>query len=156
MSTTPSLLKLLTLATRAVEAELNDELRPRLGAELGPAHYAVFRYLDPAGSRVGELAAAAGMTQQSMGELVGRLERAGLVRRQVDPGDRRARRVVCTAAGSAALELAGERIGRIEERIRADVGADGVGELRRLLARVTAVLDGAGGDRSAGPDRVGR
>ncbi|MEU1524234.1 MarR family transcriptional regulator [Nocardia rhamnosiphila] len=144
MSTTPSLLKLLTLATRAVEAELNDELRTRLAAELRPAHYAVFRYLDPAGSRVGELAAAAGMTQQSMGELVGQLERAGLVCRQVDPQDRRARRVVCTEAGLVALELAGERIARIEDRIRAEVGADGAVELRRLLSRVVAVLDGAG------------
>ncbi|WP_063062509.1 MarR family winged helix-turn-helix transcriptional regulator [Nocardia sienata] len=144
MSTTPSLLKLLTLAARAVEAELNDELRTRLAAPLRPAHYAVFRYLDPAGSRVGELAAAAGMTQQSMGELVGELERAGLVRRQVDPQDRRARRVVCTEPGLAALELAGERIARIEDRIRADVGEGGAAELRRLLIRVAAVLDGAG------------
>ncbi|MEV0105454.1 MarR family transcriptional regulator [Nocardia sp. NPDC050799] len=144
MSTTPSLLKLLALATRAVEAELNDELRTRLTGELSPAHYVVFRYLDPAGSRVGELAAAAGMTQQSMGELVGRLERAGLVRRQVDPRDRRARQVVCTETGLAALELAGERIGRIEDRIRADVGEAGTVELRRLLTRVAAVLDGAG------------
>lgn len=144
MSTPPSLLKLLTRATRAVETELNDELRTRLAAELRPAHYAVFRYLDPAGSRVGELAEAAGMTQQSMGELVGQLERAGLVRREIDPRDRRARRVVCTETGGAALELAGERIARIEDRIRADVGDAGVVELRRLLARVTAVLDGAG------------
>ncbi|MFI9534582.1 MarR family winged helix-turn-helix transcriptional regulator [Nocardia fusca] len=144
MSTTPSLLKLLTLATRAVEAELNDALRTRLAAELRPAHYAVFRYLDPEGSRVGELAEAAGMTQQSMGELLGRLERAGLVRRQVDPRDRRARQVVCTEAGLAALQLAGERIARIEDRVRADVGEAGTVELRRLLTRVAAVLDGAG------------
>ncbi|WP_433492267.1 MarR family winged helix-turn-helix transcriptional regulator [Nocardia grenadensis] len=144
MSTTPSLLKLLTLAARAVETELNAELRPRLAAELRPAHYAVFRYLDPAGSRVGELAEAAGMTQQSMGELVGQLELAGLVRREIDPQDRRARRVVCTGTGLAALEMAGERIARIEDRIRADVGEDGALELRRLLARVAAVLDGVG------------
>lgn len=139
----PSLLKLLTLATKAVEAELNDDLRVRLPGELRPAHYAVFRYLDPAGSRVGELAEAAGMTQQSMGELVGQLERAGLVYRRVDPLDGRARQVVCTEAGRAALGLAGERIRRIEDRIRADVGAAGAVELRRLLTRVVAVLDGS-------------
>lgn len=137
----PSLLKLLVSATRAVETELNRELRARLGEELRPAHYAVFRYLDPAGSRVGELAAAAGMTQQSMGELVGGLERAGLVRRRVDPADRRARQVVCTEAGAAALRLAGERLARIEERVMAEVGEESMGELRRLLGRVTAVLD---------------
>ncbi|WP_327147533.1 MarR family winged helix-turn-helix transcriptional regulator [Nocardia sp. NBC_01329] len=145
MSTPPpsSLLKLLTLATRAVESELNDGLRARLSAELRPAHYALFRYLDPAGSRVGELAEAAGMTQQSMGELVGQLERAGLVRRQVDPQDGRARQVVYTDAGRAALGLAGEEIRRIEDRIRAGVGEAGAAELRRLLARVAAVSDGS-------------
>lgn len=137
----PSLLKLLVLATRAVEAELNRELRPRLDEELRPAHYAVFRYLDPAGSRVGELAAAAGMTQQSMGELVGGLERAGLVCRRVDPADRRARQVVCTEAGAVALRLAGERLTGIEERVTAEVGEEGMEDLRRLLGRVAAVLD---------------
>ncbi|WP_459545319.1 MarR family winged helix-turn-helix transcriptional regulator [Nocardia sp. X0981] len=140
-SSAPSLLKLLTVAARAVETELNRELRPRLDEELRPAHYAVFRYLDPAGSRVGELAAAAGMTQQSMGELVGGLERAGLVRRRVDPADRRARQVVCTEAGAAALRLASERLTRIEERVVAEVGEGGMEDLRRLLDRVAVALD---------------
>ncbi|WP_280460843.1 MarR family winged helix-turn-helix transcriptional regulator [Nocardia carnea] len=145
----PSLLKLLTLATAAVENELNAGLRARLSGDLRPAHYAVFRYLDPAGSRVGELAQAAGMTQQSMGELVGQLESAGLVRRQVDPADRRARQVVCTPAGRAALVLAGERIAGIEQRIMREVGEVGMGELSKLLTRVVDVL-GATRDGSAG------
>lgn len=142
-----SLLKLLTLAVRAVEDELNADLRARLSGDLRPAHYAVFRYLDPAGSRVGELAQAAGMTQQSMGELVGQLESAGLVRRQVDPADRRARQVVCTPAGRAALTLAEERITGIENRIAGAVGEAGMGELLNLLTRVVDVLGGpqAGG-----------
>lgn len=151
MPSPPSLLKLLTLATRAVESELNDELHARLSGELRPAHYAVFRYLDPAGSRVGELAEAARMTQQSMGELVGQLEQAGLVRRQVDPRDRRARLVVCTEAGRSALGLAGERIARIEARIRADIGEVGVAELRRLLARVAAVPGDRPGSAAVAP-----
>lgn len=141
-SRTSSLLKLLVRAARAFEDELNRELRARLGEELRPAHYAVFRYLDPAGSRVGALAAAAGMTQQSMGELIGQLERVGLVRRQVDPADRRARMVVCTETGAAALRIAGAQIARIEEVLRADMGAEGFDELRDRLARVIDVLVG--------------
>lgn len=145
----PSLLKLLTLASAAVENELNADLRAGLSGNLRPAHYAVFRYLDPAGSRVGELAQAAGMTQQSMGELVGQLESAGLVRRQTDPADRRARQVVCTPAGRAALALAGERIAGIEQRITSELGEAGMGELLNLLTRVVDVL-GAAPDGSAG------
>ncbi|WP_280398040.1 MarR family winged helix-turn-helix transcriptional regulator [Nocardia carnea] len=151
-----SLLKLLTLATRAVEDELNAGLRAGLDDGLRPAHYAVFRYLDPAGSRVGELAQAAGMTQQSMGELIGQLETAGLVRRQVDPADRRARRVVCTAAGHAALRLAGDRIAGIEQRLRREVGAAGMDDLRGLLARVVAVLDRPASGGTGERDRAGR
>lgn len=143
----PSLLKLLTLASTAVEDELNADLRARLSDDLRPAHFAVFRYLDPAGSRVGELAQAAGMTQQSMGELVGQLENAGLVRRQVDPADRRARQVVCTPAGRTALALAGERIAGIEQRITREVGAAGMDDLLNLLTRVVDVLGATQGDR---------
>ncbi|MFI1461699.1 MarR family winged helix-turn-helix transcriptional regulator [Nocardia carnea] len=146
----PSLLKLLTLASRAVEDELNADLRARLSGDLRPAHYAVFRHLDPAGSRVGELAQAAGMTQQSMGELVGQLESAGLVRRQVDPADRRARQVVCTPVGRAALALAGERIAGIEQRITREVGAAGMDDLLNLLTRVVDVLGATQGDRVGG------
>ncbi|NKY58690.1 MarR family winged helix-turn-helix transcriptional regulator [Nocardia flavorosea] len=138
----PSLLKLLTLASAAVEGELNADLRARLSADVRPAHYAVFRYLDPAGSRVGELAQAAGMTQQSMGELVAQLESVGLVRRQVDPADRRARQVVCTPAGRAALALAGERIAGIEQRITRAVGETGMRDLLNLLTQVVNLLDG--------------
>lgn len=148
-----SLLKLLTLASRAVEDELNTDLRARLPGDLRPAHYAVFRYLDPAGSRVGELAQAAGMTQQSMGELVGQLENAGLVRRQVDPADRRARQVVCTPEGRAALMLAGERIVGIEQRVMHAIGVADMGQLLNLLAQVVDVL-AATRDRGAGMSQL--
>ncbi len=139
-SAEPSLLQLLIRAARAFEDELNRELRARLGDELRPAHYAVFRYLDPAGSRVGALAEAAGMTQQSMGELIGQLERAGLVRRRVDPTDRRARLVECTEAGIVALRIAGARIARIEEVLRVGMGVEEFDEMRHHLGLVIDVL----------------
>ncbi|NEW45719.1 winged helix DNA-binding protein [Nocardia cyriacigeorgica] len=141
-----SVLKLLTLATRAVERELNRELRAVLGGDLRPAHYAVFRYLDPAGSRVTALADAAGMTQQSMGELVTHLERQGLVERRVDPADRRARLVVLTESGRTALGLAADRIGRIEGDLRRRLGA---GEFDAMCAGLAAVCDSYA-DRSGG------
>ncbi|UGT61680.1 MarR family winged helix-turn-helix transcriptional regulator [Nocardia asteroides] len=112
------------------------------GEILRPAHFAVFRYLEPDGSRIGALAEAAGMTQQSMGELVGHLERAGLLRREVDPADRRARLAVPTEAGRAALRIAADRLAALEHRVIGAVGADGVAELRRLLtAAGTAVRE---------------
>ncbi|MGK8508487.1 MarR family winged helix-turn-helix transcriptional regulator [Nocardia asiatica] len=136
----PTLLKLLSQATAAYERALNDELRARLDEQLRPAHYAVFRYLDPHGSRITELAEAAGMTQQSMGELVTHLERRGLVVRQVDPADRRARTVLLTEAGRAALEVAAERIRDIERTVQHAVGQRTLAELRATLGQVGAAL----------------
>ncbi|MEV0063580.1 MarR family winged helix-turn-helix transcriptional regulator [Nocardia sp. NPDC050718] len=137
---TPTLLKLLVQAADAYERELDRELRAELGPELRPAHYAVFRYLEPAGSRVTALAEAAGMTQQSMGELVTHLERCGYVERRPDPADRRARLIVTTAAGGAALALAGKHIRRIEAAVAAALGGPELAAVRAALARIPAAI----------------
>ncbi|MFD3464397.1 MarR family winged helix-turn-helix transcriptional regulator [Nocardia fluminea] len=105
-----------------------------------PARYAVFRYLAPDGSRVTALAEAAGMTQQSMGELVTHLEKCGYVRRTPDPADGRARLVVTTAAGQEAVALAGRHIQRIEQTIAAELGTESLTAVRDALARLPAVL----------------
>lgn len=135
-----TLLKLLVQATDSYERALDERLRVALGTDLRPAHYAVFRYLDPAGSRVTALAEAAGMTQQSMGELVTHLERGGYVERRPDPADRRARLVVVTAAGAEALALAGAHIRRIEEALAGELGESALDGVRAALARVPGVL----------------
>jgi DNA-binding MarR family transcriptional regulator len=51
--------------------------------------------------RISVLAAASGVTQPSMTELVGRLQREGLVTRLTDPQDARATLVDITARGRA-------------------------------------------------------
>lgn len=135
-----SLLKLLSQATTAYESVLNRELRARLAGQLRPAHYPVFRHLDPAGSRITALAESAGMTQQSMGELVIHLERCGLVERQVDPVDRRARLVVLTEEGKVALRVAAQRIQSIEQMIAKSLGVGGLAVLRRALVRMNEAL----------------
>lgn len=93
------MLRLLVEGSRALEGRLHKGLRAAGYADVRPAHYAVFRYLKPGGSRATELAEEAGMTQQSMGELVAYLERRGYVERRPDPRDRRARIVLPTEAG---------------------------------------------------------
>ncbi|MEU4600110.1 MarR family transcriptional regulator [Nocardia sp. NPDC023988] len=135
-----TLLKLLVQATDAYERELDNALRATLGAELRPAHYAVFRYLAPNGSRVTALAESAGMTQQSMGELVTHLERFGHVERIADPADKRARLIVPTAKGRDALAVAAREIRRIEAAIAGELGADSLGDVRAALARIPDVV----------------
>lgn len=67
--------------------------------QIGAAHIHITRHLPLAGERLTELAQRAGMTKQSMAELVNQCEAWGLVTRQADPHDRRAKRVVYTEAG---------------------------------------------------------
>lgn len=59
----------------------------------------VFLHMDADGTRSGELARRAGMTAQSMGELINYLEQRGYVKRVPDPTDRRAKLVAYNDRG---------------------------------------------------------
>lgn len=83
----------------ALVSILSLELRQRVAAALAaeevfddyrPTHQAVFQWLGPDGDRVSDLAQRAGMTRQSMAELVDYLEAHGYVERVPDPSDGRA------------------------------------------------------------------
>jgi DNA-binding MarR family transcriptional regulator len=101
-----------------------------------PKHSAVFAQIDPQGSRLTELAGRANITPQAMGELVDELEDLGYVTRQPDPTDRRAKLIVLTARGHAAVEAGKETIVRLEDRITEVLGAQGHRTLRRLLTKL--------------------
>jgi MarR family transcriptional regulator, temperature-dependent positive regulator of motility len=108
--------------------------------DVRPAHYAVFRYLEPEGSRVTELAEAARITKQSMGELVVYLERRGYVERRPDPRDGRAKIVVLTEAGLRWIEAAVERVGEIEDALAERMGGqERLEELADSLAEVLSL-----------------
>jgi DNA-binding MarR family transcriptional regulator len=95
-----------------------EELVARLHAagfdDLTAAHHPVFENLDRDGTRLTVLAARTGMTHQSMGELVGGLERLGYVERRPDAADARARLVVLTPKGRRAVRRALVEIAAIE------------------------------------------
>ncbi|GAO05359.1 MarR family winged helix-turn-helix transcriptional regulator [Anaeromyxobacter sp. PSR-1] len=127
---------LLLEAYRRFERELFDELHRAGHAALRPKHGAVLANVDRDGTRATELAARAGMTKASMGELVDELERLGYVRRAADPQDRRAKRVVPTAAGLEVARLARAAIAGLERRW---AGRIGEGRFRALLAALEAL-----------------
>ncbi len=136
-----SLLRLLVEGSRALEGRLYEELRAAGYGDVRPAHYAVFRYLEDDGSRVTELAEVAGMTKQSMGELVAYLEERGYIERRPDPRDGRAKIVVLTEKGQRAIEAAAERIAEIEAELARGMGKERLERLIGSLADLTAVLD---------------
>lgn len=88
-------------------------------SQVGAAHIHITRHLAPEGMRLTELATRAGMTKQSMGALVTQCEAWGMVTREGDPADARARRVVFTGIGHAWLSAYEDAVLQAEEELRA-------------------------------------
>jgi DNA-binding MarR family transcriptional regulator len=76
--------------------------------ELSAAQLSTLKMLLDDGVRVGEIARNLGVRVPSATEQIIKLERAGLARREPDPSDSRAVRVVLTAEGRAAVAAANE------------------------------------------------
>ncbi len=91
-------------------------------AQVGAAHIHITRHLALGGSRLTALAHSAGMTKQAMGDLVTQCEAWGLVVREPDPTDARARLVRFTPTGLAWLEAFRRAVARTEAEFRAEVG----------------------------------
>jgi DNA-binding MarR family transcriptional regulator len=92
--------------------------------QVGAAHIHITRHLAVGGSRLTDLALSAGMSKQAMGDLVDQCEAWGLVRREADPHDRRARRVLFTEDGLAWLEAFRVAVAQAEDEFRRAVGDD--------------------------------
>ena len=93
-------------------------------AQVGAAHVHITRHLGLQGSRLTELAASAGMSKQAMGDLVDQCEAWGLVTREPDPRDARARLVQFTPTGLLWLQAFKEAVAQAEREFRQEVGAD--------------------------------
>ena len=90
--------------------------------QVGAAHVHITRHLSLRGSRLTELAHSAGMSKQAMGDLVTQCEAWGLVRREPDPRDARARRIVFTPDGLLWLDAFRRAVGRAEAEFAGQVG----------------------------------
>ena len=92
--------------------------------QISAAHIHITRHLALQGSRLTELAQAAGMTKQAMGNLVNQCEAWGLVTREDDPLDARAKRVVFTESGLAWLQAFRTAVQQAEREFREAVGPE--------------------------------
>ena len=90
--------------------------------QIGAAHVHITRHLAREGARLTELAQAAGMSKQAMGTLVDQCAAWGMVTREDDPLDARARRVCFTTAGLAWLNAYEESVVQAELEMRQAVG----------------------------------
>jgi len=112
--------------------------------EIKPSHNAVVAHLPSSEPRrAADLATRAGMTRQSMGELVRELEGFGLVEMVPDPQDGRAKLVSWTEDGLAIARIGKRHLAAIERRLEAEFGAE-YESARRVLERLAEVLDEIG------------
>ena len=129
----------ISLAALFAGWALADEVQRRIAADglddLRFADGVVFQHLVAGPRTIGSLAERLCVTQQAASKAVGDLERRGYVKREADPGDRRARQVALTERGDAAIAA-----GR---RHRAAVGAELADRLgaERVEAARTALLE---------------
>lgn len=138
---------LLRHPLQALVAEVNQSLVADGFSDLRPAHSAVFVNLGSEGIRIGELAERAGMTKQSMGALIGYLEKQGYVSVGPDPTDGRAKVVRRTQKGMASHEPARRIIARVQEKWGRLLDPGEMDELMRLLRKLNDRLIAEQGSR---------
>jgi DNA-binding MarR family transcriptional regulator len=92
--------------------------------QVGAAHIHITRHLAINGSRLTDLAQSAGMSKQAMGDLVTQCEAWGLVTRQTDAYDKRAKAVRFTADGLLWLGAFERAVAQAEREFRGAVGQD--------------------------------
>lgn len=129
---------LLGVALDAVLADFREELERTEFGDIRPTHGCVFRFVKEDGMRLTTLADLAGMTKQSVGEIVDDLVARGYVKRVPDPEDRRAKLICLTARGEEAQARGFALFAEVEKRWTRRYGAERVAQMRELLEEIAA------------------
>ena len=135
--------RLLLEAARIFQLRAVEKLHQRGYTDYRLGHNAVLTNLGLDGARVVDLAARAGMTKQSMAQLVDDLEGLGYVARSDDPTDRRAKLVRLTRRGRKMLGDAVEALEEVTDEFGEAAGGPRIQRLRRDLA---VLVEGLGVD----------
>ena len=129
---------LLELASETMFLDFRADLESAGYGDIRATHGCVFRFVRDQGMRLTDLAAAAGMTKQSVGEVVDDLADRGYVERFPDPEDRRAKLIRLTDRGKEAQALAYDLFQGVERRWAERYGPKRFAQLRQLLEEIAA------------------
>ena len=125
--------RLLQQAYRRFNIRAIEKLHERGHFGLTLAHTLLLSNLDVEGTRITVLADRAGITKQSMGQLVTDLEKRDYIERREDIADRRASLVFFRQLGWQFLEDAYEVKQEIEAEYQSILGEEGFNRLRDAL-----------------------
>jgi DNA-binding MarR family transcriptional regulator len=127
---------LMDLAVEAMYIDFRALLEEAGITDVRPTHGCVFRFVHGDGMRLTELASLAGLTKQSVGEIVDDLEGLGYLERYPDPTDKRAKLIRLTDKGLKAQATGFSLFKQLESDWAETFGAERIGALRSLLEEV--------------------
>jgi DNA-binding MarR family transcriptional regulator len=111
--------------------------------ELSVAQFASLLMLDETpGLSVADVARKVSTARQSANEMLGGLERAGLVERRQHPTDRRSQQIFLTASGLVRLEAALPAVQAVEERLSAGFSESDLAVVSTWLHRMAGASSG--------------
>ncbi len=127
---------LMEIVEEALFAEFRQELVKSGYGDIRPTHGCVFRFIREEPLRLTELATLAGMTKQSIGEVIDNLVELGYVKRVPDPQDRRAKLLCLTERGEEAQKVGFGLFKKVEQRWAKRYGPERFAQLRELLEEI--------------------
>jgi DNA-binding MarR family transcriptional regulator len=148
------LIALIDRANRAMQADMVRIAHLRGHPEVKPAHNSVFATLAEGGSRAIDMAERAGITRQSMGEVVRDMVALGILEMRPDPADRRAKLVTYTEHGREVSADGHGHLIELERRFAAEFGVVEYEIARDILGRIAGLLDDWAAEE-AGPEAGG-
>lgn len=132
---------LVGLVNRKLRADMLSETHRRGHTFVKAAHNDVFATLPFEGARASDMAVRAGITRQSMGEIIRDLVDLDLLEMQTDPTDGRAKIVTYSAHGREFAREGFQHILDMEARFADELGAEDYETTRRVLEGIVAILD---------------
>ena len=143
------LIALVHNADKAFQAHMVRNAHERGRPDIKPAHNFLFAILGDEGDRAANLANRAGITRQSMGEVIRDMVDIGILEMVPDPNDGRAKIVRYTAEGRRFSNEGFRHLRDLEGRFEKEFGAD-YEATRVVLERLVGVLRDPASDAGQG------
>ncbi len=132
---------LVDRANRALQTDMVRTGHRRGHPELKLVHNAVFGTLQPEGSRAAEMAVRAGITRQSMGEVIREMVALDILEMRPDPEDGRAKLVTYSEHGREVAADGYAHLNDLEAHFAEEFGEEDYETARKVLTRVADLLD---------------
>ena len=143
------LIALVHNADKAFQAHMVRSAHERGRPDIKPAHNFLFAILGDEGDRAATLAVRAGITRQSMGEVIRDLVDIGILEMVPDPDDGRAKIVRYTPEGKRFAGQGFQHLRELEELFEKEFGPD-YEAARTVLERVVGMLSEPAADAGQG------